>query len=378
MMRITDQMMYGSSTDAMLTLQSSVAKLSEQVSQGTVLTPSDDPVAAARALNLSQSQAINTQLATNRSNAESLLAQTGSTLGDVIGVMTEAKSQVIGAGNATYSDQDRANVATTLQTSLQQLMGDANSTDGLGNYLFSGYESSTQPFTMDASGSVIYNGDQGTQTLQVDTGNVMNVSVSGQAIFQGQGADIFQALGSIITTLQTPISVTANQTEAAKDQTVYDTAYGVSITGLPTPTQADIDAANATATPAQTAAATTAATNAQSAYETDYTRTDFTPGSTGALNQALSQAGQIIDKAMNNATIQQSTVGSNQAELTALDTVGSQQALTYTSQITDLMGQGPDSFTQTVSALAQQQTYLAAAQKSFATISSMSLLNYLN
>jgi flagellar hook-associated protein 3 FlgL len=377
MMRITDSMMYSSTTDSMLNLQSSIAKLQEQSSQGTVLTPSDDPVAAARALDLGQSQALNTQLQTNRDNATGLLQQTAGTISDVISVMTEAKSQLIGAGNATYTDQDRANSADSLKTSLQQLLSDANATDGLGNYLFSGYKSSTQPFTQDTSGSVMYNGDQGTQTLQVDTTTTMAVSVSGQAMFQGQGADIFNTLNNIITTLNTPISAAANATEAANSKVVYDAAYGTAITGLPTPTQADIDAANAAATPDQIAAATTVATNAQAAHDTDYTRTDFTPGSTGAMNQALAQAGQVVDKAMNNATTAQSTVGSNEAELTALNATGSTQDLQYTSQIADLMGQGPDDFAKTVSELSEQQTYLLAAQKSFATISGLSLVNFL-
>jgi flagellar hook-associated protein 3 FlgL len=377
MMRVTDAMMYSSSTDSMLNLQSSIAKLTQETSQGTVLTPSDDPVAAARALDLEQSQALNTQLETNRSNATSLLQQTAGTISDVIGVLSDAKSQIIGAGNATYTDQDRSNSADTLKTSLQQLLTDANATDGLGNYLFSGYKSSTQPFTQDTSGAVMYNGDQGIQTLQVDTTNTMAVSVSGQAMFQGQGADVFNMLNNIITTLKTPVSAAANATEAANSKVVYDAAYGKAITGLPTPTQADIDAANATATPDQIAAATTVASNAQAAHDTDYTRTDFTPGSTGAMNQALSQAQSVIDKAMNNATTAQSTVGSNEAELTALNAVGSTQDVQYTSQIADLMGQGPDDFAKTVSALSQQQTYLLAAQKSFATISGLSLLNFL-
>ena len=377
-MRVTDAMIYNGSTSSMLNLQASVAKLQEQATQGRVLTPSDDPVAAARALDLTQSQSVNTQLQTNRDNATSLLTTNESTLSNVINIVTEVKSQAISAGNATYSNQDRSNIATTLQSSFNDLLGQANTTDGLGNYIFAGYKSSTQPFTADPNGTgVIYNGDQGTQTLQVDTGRTMDVSVSGQALFQGPGGDIFKAIGNLVNTLQTPVSATANATEAAASKVVYDTAFGVAITGLPTPTQAQIDAATAAATPAQTAAATNAATNAQTAHDTDYTRTDFTPGSTGALNKALADAGGVIDAALNNAETLQAKVGSNVSELSTLSTTGSAKDLQLTTSIANLMGQGPSDLTKTLSEMAQQQTFLQVAQKSFSTVSGLSLLNFL-
>lgn len=379
-MRVTDNMVYGGSTDAMLNLQSSVAKLQQQVTQGTVLTPADDPVAAARALDLTQAQSVNTQFATNRSNATSLLTSNENTISNIVTTITDVKSQVITAGNATYSNQDRQNVANTLKSDMTQLLGYANSTDGLGNYIYSGYKSTTQPFTQDpTTGAVTYHGDQGVQTLQVDTGQTMPVSVSGQTLFQGNGtADMFNTINNLITALQTPVTSAANATEAAASQVVYDTAFGVAITGLPTPTAAQIATATAGATAAQTAAATDAATLAQQAHDTDYTRTDFTPGSTGALNKALATAGMQIDAAMNNVLAVQSSVGANVAELSTLNTVGTAQDLQYTSQISTLMGTGMSTdMTKTISQLAQQQTLLQAAQKTFSTVTSLSLLNYL-
>jgi hypothetical protein len=51
-------------------LQSAIAKTQQQLSTGRrVLTAADDPIASARALEVTQSQSVNTQLATNRQNA---------------------------------------------------------------------------------------------------------------------------------------------------------------------------------------------------------------------------------------------------------------------------------------------------------------------
>ncbi|HEY4318467.1 MAG TPA: flagellar hook-associated protein FlgL [Herbaspirillum sp.] len=381
--RISTSMMYNVSTQSMLQLQSSVAKLSAQASaEQLVLKPSDDPVAAARALDVNQSQLVNKQFAVNRENASSSLTQTESTLRSIVLAVTDVKSQVISAGNASFSDSDRASIATALQGTFQELLGYANTTDGLGNYLFAGYKSSTQPFVDNGSAGVSYNGDQGVQTLQVDNNRTMDISASGQAIFQGKGGDIFKTVSDLITTLQTPIDPAANATEAANSKVVYDAAYGLAITGMPgppatPPTQAQIDAATAAATPAQVQTAKNDAELKQNAHDTDYTRTDFTPGSTGALNQALAKAGKQMDAALNNVTTADSAVGANMTELEALDNSGSAKDGQYTQTINDLLGRGSDDLTQTLSTLAQQQLGLQIAQKSFSTVSSLSLLNFL-
>lgn len=382
--RISSNMFYNMSSTAMLDLQASVVKLNAEATAGQrVLKPSDDPVASANALNVSQSKAVNAQFSINRDNASTVLTQTESTLGNIINAITDVKSQAIAAGNGTYSDADRASLATALQGTFQELLGYANTQDGLGNYLFAGFKSSTQPFVDGGSAGVSYNGDQGVQTLQVDTGRNMAVSSSGQAIFQGQGADVFKTVNDLINILNTPISTTANNTEAAKSKAVFDAAYGLAITGMPgppapPPTQAQIDAATAAATPAQIAAANNDATAKQQAFDTDYTRTDFTPGSTGALNQALAKVGKEVDLEINNATTVRSQVGSNMAELSALDDTGSAKDIQYQQTLNTLLGSGADDLTKTLSELAQQQTYLQVAQKSFSTVSGLSLLNFLH
>jgi flagellar hook-associated protein 3 FlgL len=382
--RIASNMLYNMSTTSMLNLQASVVKLNQEAVAGQrVLKPSDDPVASANALNVSQSQAVNTQFGINRDNASTVLTQTEGTLGNIIAAITQVKSQAINAGNGSYGDADRASIATALQGTFQELLGYANTTDGLGNYLFAGYKSSTQPFVDGGSAGVSYNGDQGVQTLQVDTNRTMAVSSSGQAIFQGPGADVFKTVNDLITALQTPISPAANATEAANSKVVYDAAYGLAITGMPgppatPPTQAQIDAATAAATPAQVQAAKNDAAVKQAAHDSDYTRTDFTPGSTGALNQALAKVGKQVDLEINNATTVRSQVGSNMAELSALDDAGSAKDVQYQQTLNTLLGGGADDLTKTLSELAQQQTYLQVAQKSFSTVSGLSLLNFLH
>ncbi|MFT2598285.1 flagellar hook-associated protein FlgL, partial [Escherichia coli] len=64
-MRISTQMLYQSSNNDLTSMQSQILKLTQQVTaQQKVLLPSDDPVAAARALDMTQTSALNDQYKT--------------------------------------------------------------------------------------------------------------------------------------------------------------------------------------------------------------------------------------------------------------------------------------------------------------------------
>jgi flagellar hook-associated protein 3 FlgL len=74
-LRISTSSIYDAGTSQLNTLQSQIAKTQMQLSTNKRnLTAADDPIAAARALEVTQSQSMNTQFATNRSNANASLS----------------------------------------------------------------------------------------------------------------------------------------------------------------------------------------------------------------------------------------------------------------------------------------------------------------
>lgn len=165
-MRISTQMIYQSSNNDLTSMQSQFLKLSQQVTaQQRVLLPSDDPVAAARALDMQQTADLNEQYKTNRQNANSALSSVQGNLESMTNMLTKLKSNVITAGNASYSNAERINMASEIKGNLAEVLGYANAQDGQGNYLFAGFKSTTQPFTLDGTGGVVYNGDQGAMSL---------------------------------------------------------------------------------------------------------------------------------------------------------------------------------------------------------------------
>lgn len=203
-MRISTQTLFDNGAARIAEAQAALNKTQQQVaSDRRILTPSDDPVAATRALELTQSQSLNTQYGTNRGYAKDSLAAVDSTLSSVTDLLQEAKTAAISAGNPMLSDSDRAAIATSLQSSLGLLMGWANTRDGQGNYVFSGFQTSTPPFVQTATG-VQYQGDQGQRLIQVDATRQMAISSPGQGVFQGGGQDMFKTLNDLITQLNTP------------------------------------------------------------------------------------------------------------------------------------------------------------------------------
>lgn len=200
-MRISTQMIFDSGAARMGDMQTALNKTREQIGSGRrMLAPSDDPVAAARALDVRQAQALNERLAVNRQRATAGLTEAEGVLASVTELIQNVKVTVNAAGNGLLDDSSRAAMATELQARYDLLLGYANSRDASGNYIFSGFSTDTPAF--DAAGA--YQGDGGKRLLQVDSARQMEMNIPGDKVFQGGGQDLFQTLNDLIALLNTP------------------------------------------------------------------------------------------------------------------------------------------------------------------------------
>jgi flagellar hook-associated protein 3 FlgL len=205
-MRISTHTLFETGAARLGELQSGLARTQQQVATGRrILSPSDDPVAAARALEVTQTQSLNTQYELNRQHAKGALASVEGVLSSVTALLQDVKTTVIAAGNGSLSDTERGFMATELRGRFEQLLGLANSRDPMGNYQFSGYQTTTPPFAEITPGTVQYQGDQGQRMMQVDATRQMAVNNTGQSVFQGGGQDMFETLNDLVTLLQTPV-----------------------------------------------------------------------------------------------------------------------------------------------------------------------------
>ncbi len=420
-MRISTTTIYDTGIATMQQQTEKLMQVQQQISTGRrILTPADDPVAAARILEVNQSQSINQQYISNSGAASDSLSLEESTLGSITQLLQSVRDVAVNAGDATLTQSDRASLATQLRGSYQQLLGLANSTDAGGQYLFSGYHGGTRPYSEASPGNVVYGGDQGQRLIQVGASRQIAVSDSGSDVFQrirtGNGTFATQAAaGNGGSAVIDPGTVLDAQTwKAAANSTGYTIKFGVS-GGVTTYDIIDKDSGKSLLTGAAPAASppyprsyssgsnidlsqppafdlglrvsiagapkdndsfSVTASKNQDVFKTIDDLANLLQTSAGGaqLTNGLTVAQGNLDNALENILTVRASVGARMKELDTAKSTGDDRALQYSDTLSRL--QDVD-YAKAASELTQQQVNLQAAQKSFTMVSGLSLFNYL-
>ena len=427
-MRISTSQIYDAGSLNIQRNQASLFKLQNQLSTGRrVLTPEDDPVAAAQALLVTQAKEMNTQQTTNQGTAESQLGLVDSQLSSLVDLIQNVRERVIQAGNGSLSTSDRQSIATELEARFGELVGLANAQNGSGEYMFSGYQGSTKPFAIDAAqDAVAYYGDDGERLLQVSSSRIMPINVAGSDVFmntkQGNGTFVVETggnggginLGSATADSGSVLDLQKWQQSfddypwADPDQPGFEvrftsaTTYQLFDIGDPAtplltpdapftpgsaipliPTGGDDFGAQVViqGQPSTGDSFTIQPSKNQSLFQTMQSLIGIlkTPvGSTSyTATQYSNELGQQLanlDRSLDTVTTVQASVGTRLRELESLGDAASDLDLQYQTTLSDL--QDLD-YAKAISEFTMQQTFLEAAQKSFAQISGLSLFNYL-
>jgi flagellar hook-associated protein 3 FlgL len=435
-MRISTSMMYGLGISGVQQHQQELLRLQQQISSGRrMLAPSDDPVAAATALDLGQSQALNSQYFRNGDGAKSQLAIEEGALADVTLLLQDVKTLAVYAGNASLTNSDRAILATELQSRYEELLAIANRGNGNGQYLFSGYQGATQPFTEAGPGTVAYAGDDGQRMIQIGPARAIPISDSGDDVFRAikNGNGLFAAApavanagGGIISpgSVVNPaiwnaaanprdFSITFHvDSSVTPPQTTYDIVDNVNnislLTGASpaagphlrayTPgaaisltTQAPPDT-NATpfdfgamvtvdGAPANGDAFTVKASVNRDVFATVHDlitalQNGTSPGaaSVAVYQNALNASMSGLDNALDNMLKVRADVGARLKEVDAEQNASEDLSLHYDGRLSAL--QDVD-YAKAISDLTMRQTQLDAAQQSFLKVTSLNLFNLL-
>lgn len=404
-MRISTASIYQDAVTNFNNMQAAIATSTSEISSGVTLTsPAVNPTAASQVLIATQSSDINTQLGVNRNNAnDSLTAQDG-ILSSVTNLMQSLESQIVEAGSGGNNNQDRADIASQIKSTAAQLMSLANSTDENGNFLFSGTAVTTQPYTATSNGAV-YNGNQQTQMMQVDTTQQLattqvgtnifgNVQVSPNAYFSIASANNTSTATMSTGIVVNPAAVNGdNYTVKFTSPTTYDVT-DIS-TGVPVSTgnaytsgtpitiggmQFTItDGAGANG-PAATGDQFTVEPGNQNIFQVlttvayMMTQGTTTAGDQTNLSNALTQATSSISSSLNNLLNVRDQIGNSMQQISSLNNVGQTLSVDYKSSISNLQDAN---YAEVVSQLSEEQFTYKAAQEAFATTSQLSLINIL-
>jgi flagellar hook-associated protein 3 FlgL len=403
-MRISTSQYFGMNVQTMDDQQATLSQLYQQLSTGVSLsTPSDNPVGAAQAVQLSMQASTLSQYSSNQSTALSSLQSEDSTLSSVSSVLTNINTLMVRAGDSSLSDSNRSAIATQLQGLRNQLMGLANSTDGSGNYLFAGFQSSTMPFSVGTSGAVQYNGDNGVQNVQVSSTRNIATGDTGAQVFLSVGAPGTSSVPSASAGNTGSGTIGSVATTNAGSASNLD-KYSIVFTSPTAYTVTDVTAGTAPVAGTYTAGTAIPLGGGQSvaisgapALNDSFTvapatqsGTDVfanidavvsalqTPvvGATGAANlsNALTTGMSKLANTLNNVVTIQASVGGRENEIQALQAVTQSNSLQTQSNLADVTSIDP---TQVISKYTMTQYALQAAQQGFTMIQKMSLFNYI-
>ena len=394
--RIATSNAYDSALTNLMSRQDNLTSTQEQMTSGKrVVKASDDPASAARAerARALEDRTTSSQKAVDASN--NAMTLTESALGDAGELLQQARELMVSAGDASYSDAERASKASAIAAIRSQLLSVANRPDGQGGFVFSGQGSGGAPF-VDQPGGVVFKGvggsvnvatdeplpltlDGGSIWLSANTGNGVFVtkntnstgawidsgSVTAPDQITGSTYDIqFSTAGGTTTysVLQdgNPIS-TGNAYNSGQDITVAGMSFA--ITGTP----ADGDDFQTTPS-AKTL-------SVFDALDSAVARLSKPDQSGPDVQQAVQDSIRDIDQCTSSISSARAFAGTT---LQRLDGVKGRLDATELSAQTDRSSAEDLDMVKALSSFNQQQTGYQAALQSYATIQKLSLFNYLN
>lgn len=352
----------------MATQEAKMLHTMQQLASGKrLLTPADDPLAAAQAVNVAQTESMNLRFGTNRGIAEQNLASEENVLNNITTALQGVLGRVVEAGNGSYSDGERRVLANVLRQTYESLMGSANATDGNGQYIFSGDLGNVAPYDTKTG---VYQGNDGERLVQVGQTRQMPTGDTGLTVFsrtapgtqtyvaessadnKGTGAfgkveivDVkHQALGQDFTItfseqtgpdgVQLMYAIDGGNPVAYEDGAAIQ-ANGVSlaISGKPAPGDEFKVASAENLNDASGFSVFNTMKDLITALETP---TEGDPAAMANLSNALATANRKLNLHLDNVLTVRASVGARMNELDALGDEGSMRGMNYKAQLSSL------------------------------------------
>ncbi len=189
-MRISQNLITDSIVRSLHQNQSALYTAQMQTASGKRFSsPSEDPLGMSRSLEIRRELDSITQYMRNIDSGTALLGYTDSLLGQVDGILVEAKDIALAQSTATADPSLFPTIAGQVDDLIEQALSLFNSTYD-GRYMFAGTAGDTVPFTREADGSVTYRGNEdpmdifATKTLAVD------ISMPGSEMSTGAPASL--------------------------------------------------------------------------------------------------------------------------------------------------------------------------------------------
>jgi len=156
------------------------------------------------------------QYKASSSSLEDVLNTANTTLDKVVTLLQKAVSLGVEGAGGTMNQSDLTSIADEVSDIKSQVLALAN-TSYAGKYLFSGTYTSGAPYVVDSSDStqIDYAGNSGQNKVQIGTGLSVASNLPGSSIFSQSGSNVFDALQSLVTALQSGNTTTISTAETS-------------------------------------------------------------------------------------------------------------------------------------------------------------------
>lgn len=197
-MRVTQGMMISTTLSNIANNQARLQELQDQITSGRkVRKPSDDPVAASRALAASASIEQTAQYRRNLQSSSTWLKATDTALQQVTDVLQRARELAVSGANQNFSSQQRQAMGAEVAQLFNSMIDLGNSKSG-GRYIFAGHQVQTQPFRQSSGpDGYSYQGDTGEVQVEIGPNNPLTLNMPGTRGFP----QALQALHSLTNAL---------------------------------------------------------------------------------------------------------------------------------------------------------------------------------
>ncbi|WP_075982959.1 flagellar hook-associated protein FlgL [Bacillus massilinigeriensis] len=203
-MRVTQSMLSNNMLRNLSKNYEKMSRLQDQVSSNRKFNkPSDDPVAAMRAMGYRTELNRIEQYSQNIGEVQNWLDSTDDAIGLGVDALQRIRELTVNASNGTMTVDERKAVAAEVEQLKQQLINIGDTQVG-GKYIFNGTKTNASPST-DAAGNPlnppVY--DTGIISIEVFSGIKLPVNTSGKGLFEdGSGNNLFQDLDTFIDDLK--------------------------------------------------------------------------------------------------------------------------------------------------------------------------------
>ncbi|MFK5913937.1 MAG: flagellar hook-associated protein FlgL [Woeseiaceae bacterium] len=412
MPRVSTNQMQSVAINSMLKQHETLSRVQQQVATGKkIFKPSEDPVAAARVVNLKDTLSSVHQYQSNVDAAKARITLSEGVLASVVDSIQRVRELTVQANNDSQNDETRGYIAAEVKQIQDEILNLANTTDSNNEYLYAGALSRSKPFSRNEVGGFEYNGDESNRQIQIshsrriavdDPGSKVFLEIkNGNGIFNTQDAvenkgtgviDPGQASGDFLPDTYAIIFDKSHKAfegafkfgEIPLTYSVVNSKGGVISAGIPFQSDKEIsfngihtsikgepmDGDVFVIKPSQNQDIFTTLENLISALDSSNPEVSDRISFHNALNRSLVDISQSLD----NILEVRGDIGSRLNALDAQETINE----AYTIQIREILSNVEDlDYAEAVSRLNLELTGLEASQKAFTRVQNISLFNYI-